>query len=231
MQSVHEFSHFGFLKCYLTTKQRFYWVNMSSDFKQFIDSCLICQQIETQPQQKYPLTSIPVSYRLFDTWQIDFHSVKQEKKYARENIYRHVLECVDQFSQFVVMIPTKDQTATSAARELMDNIILKFGCFRYLISDRESSWLNDLFQEFLKMPQLNVLHYRTSPYKASSNGLCEGQNHHIVRVLRAYCSDKKQFHEYLLAICAGNGTVNTALGFSSYFLVFGQEYRWPIDTV
>jgi len=34
MQSVHEFSHFGFLKCYLTAKQRFYWVNMSSDFKQ-----------------------------------------------------------------------------------------------------------------------------------------------------------------------------------------------------
>jgi hypothetical protein len=87
MQSIHEFSHFGFLKCYLTARQKFFWVGMATDFKTFIDSCLVCQQIKSTPQSHYPLTSIfPTS--LFHTVTIDFHTVKQEARFQKDNIYR-----------------------------------------------------------------------------------------------------------------------------------------------
>jgi hypothetical protein len=80
---------------------------------------------------------------------IDFHEVRQDKS-AGADAYKYVLVCIDQFSQFVSMIATKDQKAETAAKAIMDNIILKFGCFRYLVSDRSPSWLNNLFQEFFE---------------------------------------------------------------------------------
>jgi hypothetical protein len=129
------------------------------------------------------------------------------------------------------MITTKDQKAETAAKAIMDNIILKFGCFRYLVSDRSRSWLNNLFQEFLKMPNMAAFHIKTSSFHPQTNSLCEQQNKHILRHLRAFCTDRKNFYELLPAVCAAiNGTVNSMLGVEPYFLLYGQSYRWPIET-
>jgi hypothetical protein len=229
MQAVHEASHFAFLKCYLTARQKFYWRGMATDFEAFTKSCLVCQQLRNSKPPHYPLQSIPVT-QLFDTLMIDFHEVRQDKS-AGADAYKYVLVCIDQFSQFVSMIATKDQKAETAAKAIMDNIILKFGCFRYLVSDRSRSWLNNLFQEFLKMPNMAAFHIKTSSFHPQTNSLCEQQNKHILRHLRAFCTDRKNFHEFLPAICAAiNGTVNSMLGVEPYFLLYGQSYRWPIET-
>jgi hypothetical protein len=76
-----------------------------------------------------------------------------------------------------------------------------------------------------------IFHIKTSPYKACSNSLSEIQNKSIIRHLRAFCKQPQQFHEFLPAISAGiNCTVNTALGTTPYFVLFGQEYCAPICT-
>jgi hypothetical protein len=78
MQAVHEASHFAFLKCYLTARQKFYWRGMATDFEAFTKSCLVCQQLRNSKPPHYPLQSIPVT-QLFDTLMIDFHEVRQNK--------------------------------------------------------------------------------------------------------------------------------------------------------
>jgi hypothetical protein len=162
---------------------------------------------------------------------IDFHTVKQEKRFQKDDIFRHVLSVVESLTQFVLMIPCKTQKAEEAAQAIMDHYILKFGSFRYLISDRGSSWLNELFQTFLKMPNMRICHYKTSAYHPATNLLSEIQNKHILRILRAECSDKKDFHMYLLTICAGaNALTSTALNCSPFYALYGVNYRWPIDT-
>jgi hypothetical protein len=134
-------------------------------------------------------------------------------------------------SQFVTLIPTRDMKAETAAQAIMDHFILKFGTFRYLISDRSSSWLNQLFETFLKMPGMQAHHIKTSPYRPQTNSLSELQNKHIIRHLRAYCTDSTNFHEFLPAIAAAiNGNVNTALGTSSFFILYGMNYRFPFET-
>jgi hypothetical protein len=76
MQAVHEASHFAFLKCYLTARQKFYWRGMTTDFEAFTKSCLVCQQLRNSKPPHYPLQSIPVTQH-FDTLMIDFHDVRQ----------------------------------------------------------------------------------------------------------------------------------------------------------
>jgi hypothetical protein len=61
--------------------------------------------------------------------------------------------------------------------------------------------------------------------------LSELQNKHIIRHLRAYCTDSTNFHEFLPAIAAAiNGNVNTALGTSPFFILYGMNYRFPFET-
>jgi hypothetical protein len=79
MQSIHEFSHFSFLKCYLTARQKFYWHSMATEFAMFTKSCLVCQQIRNTAKPHYPLQSIPVS-GLFEVLMIDFHEIRQPKR-------------------------------------------------------------------------------------------------------------------------------------------------------
>jgi hypothetical protein len=174
MQYIFEVYHHGFLNSYLTARQRFYWVGMSSDFADFISSCLVWQQIKNTPQGKYPMQSIPVS-GLFSTHMIDFHTVCIDRS-TRDCKLKHCLIEVDQYIQFVSLKATADQKSETAARIVLDEIILRFGCPRYLISNRGSSWLNEFFQSFLKMCHTAISHIKTSPYKACTNSLSEIQN-------------------------------------------------------
>jgi Integrase zinc binding domain len=102
MKYIHEFSHFGFLKSYLTARQKYYWPQMASQFKLFTDSCLVCQQVKSSPAPHYPVKGIPVG-GLFETLQIDFHEIRHPKNNPHPNAYKHVLIMVDQFSQFITL--------------------------------------------------------------------------------------------------------------------------------
>jgi hypothetical protein len=229
MQAIHEVSHYSFLKCYLTARQRFYWHSMATEFAMFTQSCLVCQQIRNSAKPNYPLTSIPPS-NLFDTLMIDYHEIRPPKNTNHEG-FKYVLILLEQMSQYVTLVPTKDMRAETAAQAIMDHYILRFGAFRYLVSDRSSSWLNQLFEAFLKMPGMQAHHVRTSPFRPQTNSLTELQNRSIVRHLRAFCTDSSTFHQFLPAISAAiNGTTNITLGVSPFFVLHGVNYRFPFET-
>jgi hypothetical protein len=81
------------------------------------------------------------------------------------------------------------------------------------------------------MPGMQAHHIKTSPYRPQTNSLSELQSKHIIRHLRAYCTDSTNFHEFLPAIAAAiNGNVNTALGTYPFFIRYGTNYRFPFET-
>jgi hypothetical protein len=164
MESIHNISHFSFLKCYLTARQRFYWPAMATEMAIFTKSCLVCQQIKFSAKPKYPVHGMP-THNLFDCLHLDFHEIRTPKKSAPSE-YKYVLVAIDQASNYVTLLPTANMQAATAARLIMDNIILKYGTFRYLISDRSTSWLNQLFAAFLTLPGFETYHIKTSPYRA-----------------------------------------------------------------
>jgi hypothetical protein len=229
MESIHNISHFSFLKCYLTARQRFYWPAMATEMAIFTKSCLVCQQIKFSAQPKYPVHGMP-THDLFDCLHIDFHEIRTPKK-STPSEYKYVLVAIDQASNYVTLLPTANMQAATAARLIMDNIILKYGTFRYLISDRSTSWLNQLFAAFLTLPGFETHHIKTSPYRAKVNSLAELQNKNLIRHISAYASDPSQFPQYLAAIAAGvNTSVNLTLGVAPYYVLYGKNFRFPFET-
>jgi hypothetical protein len=113
--------------------------------------------------------------------------------------------------------------AETAAQAIMDHLILRFGAFRCLVSDRSTSWLNQLFEAFLNMPGMQAHHVRTSPFCARTNSLTELQNKSVIRHLRAFCTASSTFHQFLPAIAAAiNATTNLTLGVAP-FLYYTQS--------
>jgi RNase H-like domain found in reverse transcriptase/Reverse transcriptase (RNA-dependent DNA polymerase)/Integrase zinc binding domain/gag-polyprotein putative aspartyl protease/Integrase core domain len=232
MKTIHDSNHIGFSKAYLTARTKFFWSTMQQDFKDYTESCTICRQVNSAPTTQFPINAIPVASRLFECIQIDYHSIPTHTRGSRPDPdkYKHVLVVVDQLSQYCIMVPAKDQTSATTAQLLFDNWILRFGAPSIIISDRSQTWLSEVFQSFLKMSAIRVDHRKTSPYHARTNGLCEALNKYIVKGIRIHCYHKENFHEFLPLIAAGiNNTVNTALGVSPFFMLYGMEYKSPID--
>jgi hypothetical protein len=229
MESIHNISHFSFLKCYLTARQRFYWPAMATEMAIFTKSCLVCQQIKFSAKPKYPVHAMP-SHNLFECLHVDFHEIRTPKKSAPSE-FKYVLVAIDQASHYVTLMPTSNMQAATAARLIMDNIILKYGTFRYLITDRSTSWLNQLFAAFLTLPGFDTHHIKTSPYRARVNSPAELVNKHLIRHIAAYASDPSQFPQYLAAIAAGiNGCVNLTTGIAPFFTLYGMNFRFPFET-
>jgi hypothetical protein len=52
----------------------------------------------------------------------------------------------------------------------------------------------------------------------------------VIRHLRAYFDQITNFPDYLNTIaCTHDATVSQASGLSEFFLLHGENYRWPID--
>jgi hypothetical protein len=191
-------------------RQKFYWPAMALEMAIYTKSCLVCQKIKPSSKPHYPIQGIPAK-QIFECLQVDYYEIRTPKP-ATPGECRYALVAIDNLSQYTTILPSKDMKAETAAKLIMDNIILKYGTFKYLISDRSTSWLNQLFAAFLTLPGFETHHIKTSPYRAQTNSLSELQNKHIVRHLRAYCLATSQFPQYLPAVAAAiNTTVNTTI--------------------
>lgn len=231
LKEFHDQAHFSHVKSYLSARKRFYWRGACIDHYEYASSCETCLQIKTSKNSQFIRHPLPVSPVLFECVQLDFHSILMNKREQSQQEYKHVLVIIEQNSQFVELFPTKDQKAETVAQKLFE-YILRFGCFKKLITDRSSSFLNQTFQALLKLPGMQILHMKTSSYYPKCNGLTERVNRDVIRMIRAGCEDKMKFHECLPTIASAiNSMHNIHLGASPFFILFGQDFRTPVDTV
>ena len=84
----------------------------------------------------------------------------------------------------------KTNTAAHAATFMYENIIVRFGCPKILVSDRDIHFLNELIQEMTDRFQID--HRKTTPYHHQTNGQTERVNGTLVNILRKTITDAKR---------------------------------------
>jgi len=94
-----------------------------------------------------------------------------------------------------------------------------------IISDRSKSFMNEVFQSFLTLCYNNAVHFKTSGFAPTTNGLTERSNKDLLSLIRSGCKDKLKFKEYLPVIeTAYNSAHNIHLGASPHYILYGQNY-------
>lgn len=223
IETYHHMSHAGFLKTYLTARQSFYWVGMAADIQLFIKTCTVCQRIKTDRNAtQNPMKSIEVS-GLFERVHLDHHECRVSNC---DHPYKHILIITDSLSLNTELCAAKTTTAEETALLFFENWICRYGCPKFVVTDKGKAFVSNFFKALCTLTSIKSR--STSPYHPQSNSVAEQRNRDIIRHLRAFCHDQKQWPKFLAPIAAAHrATVVTNLGVSPFYCMYG--FSMPLN--
>ncbi|KAL3974076.1 SWI/SNF-related matrix-associated actin-dependent regulator of chromatin subfamily A-like protein 1 [Sarotherodon galilaeus] len=154
---------------------------------------------------------------------MDFLSIEPDSKNTKD-----VLVITDHFTKYAVSIPTKDQKATTVAKNLWENFLVHYGFPERLHSDQGRDFESRTIKELCSL--LGIRKVRTSPYHPRGNPV-ERYNRTLLSMLGTLKdTEKHHWRDFVKPLThAYNCTKNDVTGYSPYELMFGRQPRLPID--
>ena len=122
-----------------------------------------------------PLTPI-LEVEIFDLWGIDFMG-----PFPLSYVNQYILVAVDYVSKWAEAIPTRTNDNQVVIKFLLENIILRFGAPRAIISDNGSHFCNRAFEAL--MQKYSISHKLSTAYHHQTNGQVKVTNRQIKQKL------------------------------------------------
>ena len=125
----------------------------------------------------------------------------------------------------------RNHTAMTVAQALITHVLSRFGMPMQILTNQGSEFEGELFQELCKWFDIEKL--RTTPYKASTNGMVERYHRTLNSILvKIVWDDPRDWCEKVpIAAAAYRTSVHEATGFTPNKLMLGREVFSPMDVV
>jgi hypothetical protein len=116
--------HAGFTRTMPIMKSQVYWPDMKKDIQQYVQTCVVCQQVKTSNTLPAGLLQpLPIPSQVWDYVAIDFIT-GLPLSYG----YTTILVVIDRLSEYARFLPMKtDYTSKSVAEIFMHNIVKLHG--------------------------------------------------------------------------------------------------------
>ena len=204
---------------------RCYWPNMSAEVTDYCNTCERCNIAKPPGNRKvFKPRQHLVAGQPLEILAIDYLTLDQD-----EYGYEDVLVMTDVFSKFAAAATTKNQTAESAVKALVQRWIVHYGVPLRIHSDKGAAFEAELVQELCR--HYGIKKSRTTSYNPAGNGVCERFNQSLCRLLKLLPKDKKRrWSRHLDEVTfVYNSTPHTTTGQSPYALLYGREASLPVD--
>ena len=224
---VHDyFGHQGVNRTLSLVEERFHWVGWSADVKKYVSKCDNCTRSKS-PSRKVvtPMESL-VAYSPLEVVALDYLTVDKAS-----NGLENILVVTDVFTKFSLAIPTRDQTAATTAKVLIDNWFTKYGVPLKIHTDQGANFQSKLMAEIYKLYRVNKS--RTTPHMPRGNAQCERYNRTLINLLRSLeKKQKRKWPNYINSLVfIYNCTRHSSTGYPPFYLLFGRMPRTPIENV
>ena len=164
-----------------------------------------------------------------DLVHIDYVKMEVTVGVKEKPVVKDVLVVEDHFTRYIQAYVTKNHTTRTTARVLYNEYFSVFGFPHRLMSDQAPEFSGKVIATMCDL--LGVSKVRTSPYHPQSNGAVERAHQTLRRMIGKMDPEKRsQWPSHLGSVIIAYNTIRSlVMGFSPYFLMFGQRPRLPID--
>ena len=138
-----------------------------------------------------------------------------------------MLTCQDNLSNYLIAIPTVNQTAEEVALHFMRYVVLQYGIPSSIVTDQGTQFMGDVFKRLCKLLRIHKLN--TSAYHLESNGALERAHKTMMEYLHCFCYPKgTDWRKWLPFACfVYNTTPHTLTKFTPHKILFGRKANVP----
>ncbi|UYV60240.1 hypothetical protein LAZ67_1000522 [Cordylochernes scorpioides] len=148
-----------------------------------------------------------------------------------DNGNKWIIVCTDYLTRFAVTKALPTGEAKEAAKFLMEDVVLKHGAPREIITDRGRVFQSKLIAELTN--QCSSIHRFTTAYHPQTNGLTERLNKTLANMIAMYVSVEQKDWDIILPYVtfAYNTAKQDTTGFTPFKLIHGREAETTVDTL
>lgn len=218
--------HYGAEKTYQRISRRYHWKGMRKYIEAYIKNCLPCQRYK--PSNLKPaglLQTTPINQR-FEMIAFDLFGPLPPTPCA--NTWIFIVE--DIATGWIELFAMKTASAENCAKVLIDEVFLRYGIPRRLISDNGPQFVSAVMQKLTFC--LGITHNLTPVYHPAANPV-ERKNRDLKTQLAILVEDDHgSWDDKLSSIRFAMNTANSlSTGYTPAYLTFARELRTPYDNV
>ena len=205
--NIHkQMAHVGREKLLMVTMKEGWHPEMERISREVSSTCEWCQRNKPQNQTRLPPTTRISSTVPFELVAMDLVSLPRSR---RGNI--GVFVVVDHFSKWLIVIPIKDKTSGTVAKELEERVLTSLPYKpEKVLTDNGPEFKAVSFREVLQ--RYGIQHIFTTPYRPQSNGAVERVNRTVIQLLRALQQNKDEWDvELPRMLMIYNGTYHSEI--------------------
>lgn len=215
--------HFGIETTYHRIIQSYYWPKMHLDIERYIKACDVCQR-KGRTRKNNPLHPIE-SKEPFEKIGIDLVGPLTPTKDG----YKFIVVAIDYCTKWSEARAIPNSAAESIVPFLYEDIFCRHGFPKEIISDRGTTFANELIKELCNKYQIK--HHLSTPYHPQTNGLVERLNRTLCDSIGKLVQlHGKEWNEYLPSVLFAYRTMQqNSTKFTPFYLTYGRQAITPLD--
>ena len=220
-------AHRGVTKTVDLITRIFYWKHLHHDVKEYVSTCISCQQNKITNQPPLGLLH-PI-----ETPNLRWHTVTMDlitSLPVTKDGNDAIVVFVDKYSKMVHYVPTVTTIdAPTLATLMIQNVIRLHGIPIQIISDRDPRFTSSFWKALWL--QLGTKLKMSTAYHPQSDGLTERNNRTLEESLRSYVNYHQNNWDTMLPLLefSYNNCINSTTGYSPFFMNYGQHPTTPLD--
>ncbi|UYV71013.1 K02A2.6-like [Cordylochernes scorpioides] len=231
LRSLHDnptAGHLGLAKTHDRIRRKYFWPGLLRSIRKYVGHCRECQRRKHAPLrppgllQPIPPTSVPfqrVGIDLLGRFPISHLGNKW------------IIVCTDYLTRYAITRALPSADAQQVAKFVLEDVVLKHGAPREIITDRGRVFQSKLISELTGL--CSSAQRFTTAYHPQTNGLTERLNKTLADMMSMYVDVEQKEWDVILPFItfAYNTAKQDTTGFTPFSLIHGREAETTLDTL
>ncbi|KAE9050220.1 hypothetical protein PR001_g2601 [Phytophthora rubi] len=204
--------------------QLYWWPNLQREVKKWVRGCQECDSRKARPREVVPPLRSIHGGEVGDRWALDVAGPFP----VSDGGERYVVAALEYVTRYAVVRCVTRHTAENVATFIMEDVVLRFGAFRELLTDGAPELTGEVIEKLVELLQARQVN--PVPYRPQMVGLVERFHRSWKDCVATYMANEQQNDWNLwvkFAVYAYNSANHSTVALTPNELMMGRRLRAP----